>query len=288
MLKTLISKYLLILKSQYFSLLLLGWIYYFINLKLWAWAVTEWESGYFIYFDSWIPWMDSCLECDNSTEWTTWSDNMYLDSSNQCIFCSDGEYYDSTAKICRPCNNSWINKCAYQLKWFSWDSGQFFDLKKMMWVSSWDTNSIAITDDQLWGFSVWRSFNYYVNPKSQEIIELGTKAYPYKNIGLPFVEILNYHSHSNNSINIYVMENTDNYMLWNSNYIINITSVSVQSYSLMSTSTQKYANIYIKNKDVSMFANKTIFWILKDNTLRLHDKINYELVMDEEISNSKC
>ena len=232
--------------------------------------------------------MDSCTECDNSTEWTAWSDNMYLDSSNQCIFCSDGEYYDSTAKLCRPCSNSWINKCAYQLKWFSWDSGQFFDLKKMMWVSSWDANSIAITDDQLWGFSVWRSFNYYVNPNSQEIIELGTKAYPYKNIGLPFVEILNYHSHSNNSINIYVMENTDNYMLWNSNYIINITSVSVQSYSLISTSTQKYANIYIKNKDVSMFANKTIFWILKDNTLKLNDKINNELIMNEEILNSKC
>ena len=86
MLKILISKYILILRSQYFSLLLLGWIYYFINLKLWAWAVTEWESGYFIYFDSWIPWMDSCTECDNSTEWTAWSDNMYLDSSNQCIF----------------------------------------------------------------------------------------------------------------------------------------------------------------------------------------------------------
>ena len=287
MLKTLISKYLLILRSQYFSLLLLWWIYYFINLKLWAWAATEWESGYFIYFDSWIPWMDSCLECDNSTEWTAWSDNMYLDSNNQCTFCSDGEYYDSTAKLCRPCNNSWINKCAYQSKWFSWDSGQFFDLKKMMWVSSWDTNSIAITDDQLWGFSVWRSFNYYVNPNSQEIIELGTKAYPYKNIGLPFVEILNYHSHSNNSINIYVMENTDNYMLWNSNYVINITSVSVQSYSSISASTQKYANIYIKSKDVSMFTNKTIFWILKDNTLRLHDKINYKLMMEDEISSSK-
>ena len=254
---------------------------------MWSWVVTECEKGYFLDFDTWTPWMDSCTECDNSTEWTAWNDNMYLDSSNHCTFCSDGEYYDSTAKLCRPCNNSWINKCAYQLKWFSWDSGQFFDLKKMMWVSSWDANSIAITDDQLWGFSVWRYFNYYVNPNSQEIIELGTKAYPYKNIGLPFVEILNYHSHSNNSINIYVMENTDNYMLWNSNYVINITSVSVQSYSSISTSTQKYTNIYIKNKDVSMFSNKSIFWILKDNTLRLLDKINYELMMEDEISSSK-
>jgi hypothetical protein len=41
-----------------------------------------------------------------------------------------------------------------------------------------------------------RSHEYYVNSESEEVIELGTKEFPFKSASLPFIEIFNYFSHS--------------------------------------------------------------------------------------------
>ena len=90
-------------------------------------------------------------------------------------------------------------------------------------------------------------------------MELGTKSYPFKNIGLPFIEIVNYHSHTSRTINVYVMENTDNNMLWMSNFVINMTLVTVQSYSSSTSATPQNSNIYIKNEGVSMVSSQTNF-----------------------------
>ena len=71
-----------------------------------------------------------------------------------------------------------------------------------------------------------------MNSNSQEIIELGTKQYPYKTIGLAFVEIQNFHSNSERSIYVYLMNgnHTYDYLLKNANFIINITQVTVMRY----------------------------------------------------------
>ena len=63
------------------------------------------------------------------------------------------------------------------------------------------------------------------------MVELGTKAHPYKNLGFVFVELLNYHSHYDQNISIYVMENTNNYIYVENSFIVNITLVEMLSYS---------------------------------------------------------
>jgi hypothetical protein len=123
-----------------------------------------------------------------------------------------------------------------------------------------------------------------VDPESTEIIELGTKAFPYKNIGLPFVEILNYHSHSERTINIYLKEYTENLLLWKSNYIINITQVNVETYSTTNIGVIGRADILIKMRDVVMLTSKTVFNIMKHTTLLLDENLPQDQIPADEIS----
>ena len=102
----------------------------------------------------------------------------------------------------------------------------------MKWVSECASNEVFIQDPQLRNFKLCRPTDYYVDPDSSEIIELGTKKYPYKNIALVFIEILNFHSNSNRSISIFLKEFTTSYVMQAKNYIINMTSVSIDSYSV--------------------------------------------------------
>ena len=252
---------------------------------LWSSAQDAWSTGYYLFSGSCQKWMDIWVDWVDGTSWTACPNNMYLDSSNQWKLWENGEYYDSTSQIWRSCNGNCKNLWAYQSFCFDCPSGQNFHLKKMTWIESWDSSSIPITDAQFWGKSIWREFNYYINPNSQEIIELGTQAYPFKNIGLAFVEILNYHSHSNRTINVYLLENTDNYLLWKSNFVINMTLVVVQSYSVNTPSSPQMANIFIKSEGVSMLSSQTVFWILMDNSLRLDMILHTDLMEADEISN---
>ena len=83
------------------------------------------------------------------------------------------------------------------------------------------------------------------------------------------MEILNYHSHSDNNITVKVKEFTENQLLYEMNYIINITQVTVETYSDSGTGIPGYANITIKDQDVVLITSKSVFNIMKHSSLRL-------------------
>ena len=69
-----------------------------------------------------------------------------------------------------------------------------------------------------------------MNPLSESVVELGTQTHPYKDIKSAFVEILNFHSHTERTIKVYVMEGSTIYV--NSpTYFVNITHVLIESYT---------------------------------------------------------
>lgn len=104
------------------------------------------------------------------------------------------------------------------------------------------------------------------------MIELGTKKYPYKNVALPFVEILNFHSHSNRSVNIYLKEYSVNYINQKRNYIINMTKVNIESYSTI-VSTPSSASLYGVDKTLNVWSAGTITNLLVNDTLKFSSKI---------------
>ena len=78
---------------------------------------------------------------------------------------------------------------------------------------------------------VCRSFTLYVDPSSTSVIELGTIDHPYKEFESVVAELMNFHTHNDRSINVYIMEETINYWLQSSSYVSNITSLNLQVYS---------------------------------------------------------
>ena len=121
---------------------------------------------------------------------------------------------------------------------------------------------------------IWRDFDYYVDSSSISLVELGTYSYPYKSIGLVFVELMNYHSHSNRTINVYLKEGTTNELQIAKNYIINTTLVNFKSYSTSSTSTSQKAILMMKDTNVTMFSPLTLFNILNSTSLNFNAVIS--------------
>ena len=132
------------------------------------------------------------------------------------------------------CGGSCSSLCAYQSFWFEWPLGEFLDLDSLSWVSIWNsTTQIELNDPLLSGIPLCRSLVFYVDPLSPSSVELGTITHPYKELESVFLELFNVQSHSKGNITIKIREDTTNY-LNEGTYIMNITQVRIESYSLKS------------------------------------------------------
>jgi hypothetical protein len=77
-----------------------------------------------------------------------------------------------------------------------------------------------------------------VNPRSTSSTELGTQAHPYKDLESVFVELMNFHSHSDRNITVYIMEYSTVFASVMT-HITNITQVHFESYSKVSITPSK-------------------------------------------------
>ena len=147
-----------------------------------------------------------------------------------------------------------------------------FDTDTLQWVSDWTNTKSVINSTDLSIPLVCRSNNFYVDVYSESLIELGTRQYPYKSIRTLFVELINHHSNQDKSVTIYLKENQKHYMEDGTNYILNITNVTITTY------TDEQA-ILFKAKFIptgisqSALSQKTAFSLLSNTSLKLDDII---------------
>ena len=161
-----------------------------------------------------------------------------------------------------------------------WNSSQVLDLTSYTCVNSWNTTTSVLLSDAQFGIaSFCRSFDYYVDPTSTAVVELGTMQFPYKSLALVFVEMLNYHANTARTINIYLKENTESYVDLGFNYIINMKTVNIKPYSSTSSSPSKATIIAGEQNSPSSanitayFNNGTTFNLLKNTQLRKSQQI---------------
>ena len=219
-------------------------------------------------------WDTSWLTCTNSTQWTSWTDYMYLNSTTGLWqFWSDGEYYDYTFEVWRSCAGKCNGICQYQKLWYQWNSGQLYDLELLNWTSTWDSPKQKIVSSQYNSPSIWRSTNYYIDPQSSQILELGTQKYPYKYARSAFSEILNQFSHSESNIIIYIKENTASYIEDYTTFLLNITSVTIQTYS-DSSSTAGSATVIGTTVHQPEVNGKAQFSILNSTSINIDQAIS--------------
>ncbi|CAI2376317.1 unnamed protein product [Moneuplotes crassus] len=210
----------------------------------------------------------SCQTCDSSNVCTSCPDSMRLNStSNQCEFCPDGQFYLKITDTCMSCGSSCLTLCAYKPECYECPIGEYYDLDNSQCVASCDpVTQVPINSTQTENKAYCRGFDYYVNSRSTEVVELGTKEFPYKNLKLVFIELLNYLSHRDITVNIYVRETTTNYLELNKNYIINITNVNIMPYSLINPD-PKYTNLILTDSAAPTLNSWTKYSLLQTDAL---------------------
>jgi hypothetical protein len=158
-----------------------------------------------------------------------------------------------------------------------------FDLNAKQCVSTWNsTSQILIEDSKLSISKVWRSLNYYIDPNSDSVVELGTQAHPYKDLASVFLELENYHSNTDRNITIFLKEESNNYIGLNSSRILNITQVKLTTYP---------ENIFTKRATItgvnsiagySDHVYPTLFHLIKTQTSDYLFKIFSQITSDRE------
>jgi hypothetical protein len=84
-----------------------------------------------------------------------------------------------------------------------------------------------------------RSLTYYVDASSSSSTELGTQDHPYKNYEPINVELMNFHTGNDRSVQVYVREQTINYMLQAKTFVSNITAFAITTYSNVRANPEK-------------------------------------------------
>ena len=117
-----------------------------------------------------------------------------------------------------------------------------------------------------------RSNELYVDIYSESPIELGTKQYPYKSAKALFIELLNYHSNQDKSVAIYLKENQNHYIEDGTSFVLNITNVTITTYS--NEDTAIFRAKLIPTRIIQSAENyKTAFSLLANTTLMLDEVV---------------
>ena len=199
-----------------------------------------------------------------------------------CRFWSSDQYYDPTYQIWRNCDSKWTGDWKGRLQWFTWDSAYVIDLESSSCVETWSSSKLLLSGSQYSTGKVCRETNFYVDPSSSEVIELGTKVLPYKTMRAVFSEILNNLSHTKSSITIYLKENTNVFVNDEANYMVNMTSVKILSYSNNSSFPGK-AFLIPTQITLPTTHDRTLFHILNNLDLDLNKAMKGGSLTDYEI-----
>jgi hypothetical protein len=142
-----------------------------------------------------------------------------------------GKYMDITSGECRDWNSNWNKLWSYQKSCFECDSNQFLDVDTLSCVTTCQDGQLEISNNQFNVGKIWRSLNFYVDPTSGKMLELGTKEYPYRSFKAVSSEILNQYSYLQINITIYLKEGIKIYIEDDTTYFVNLHSVTMTSYS---------------------------------------------------------
>ena len=207
-------------------------ICFFVIIDMLLVVSMQWDIGYYLHNNSWLQWESSCKTWSDGASCDTCEDYMFLNfDTSLWDFWDEGTYHDKNTAQCRSWEGSWLENWGYQSTCFECPEGQVFDTETFEWVSTWENQKSIIMGSIYAIPRIWRNKEIYVNSQSTSLIELGTRNHPYRSIKSAFSEIFNHYSNRDNSVIIYLAEGQRYYMEDATNYILNITNVTITSYS---------------------------------------------------------
>ena len=120
----------------------------------------------------------------------------------------------------------------YRLQWFECPTPQIFNLETLSWVASWNIDEILIDSVNIHGLKVCRKLVYYVNPHSEQILELGTRNFPYKSINMVMLEIFDFISGTNNEVTVRLSSAAEHEFLHGGSFLYNLKKIIFEPYNV--------------------------------------------------------
>ena len=88
--------------------------------------------------------------------------------------------------------------------------------------------------------------DYYVNPESESVLELGTLLHPYKNINILFRDLFEFGSQTNLNITVHLLLSTEHYLSHSDLFLYNMTNITFQPYQTSDNSTSEITDSDLK------------------------------------------
>ena len=132
-------------------------------------------DGYFSNNGVWTKWATTWYTCTNATEWETCYNRILNNSTKLWEFWPYRQFYSAQVDMWSDWKGSWRNEWGYQDEWYVCPAGMKFDLTLFTCVNNCTSTQVYINDPILKNIPVWRDTVYYVDSKSLQPIELGTK-----------------------------------------------------------------------------------------------------------------
>ena len=129
------------------------------------------------------------------------------------------------------------------------------------------TTTYTLSSDPITTLDFCRPMTYYVDANSEQVMELGTIEYPFRDINLVFVELNNQHQHTNRTIDIYVKEETKSYLTTDFIQIVNITQININSYTEGSFNDPNSIHFVLVSSMFDMHAIKSLFNLIQNGTI---------------------
>ncbi|CAI2360922.1 unnamed protein product [Moneuplotes crassus] len=147
--------------------------------------------------------------------------------SGLCMNCDEGQYFDRVSMSCQLCGSSCAYDCIHQPSCFNCPEDQFLDLETLSCVDICDTKKISVKSEHLNLNKVCKNPSIFIDHFSSEVLELGTRAYPYRTMKSASAEVINQYSNTSIEISIYTK---DTYVETDTFYAYNMSSVKILSH----------------------------------------------------------
>ena len=122
--------------------------------------------------------------------------------------------------------------CKYQTRCFECQNNQIFSLLLMQCVDSCEENEIQVQSNFIYGLKIWRNLDFFVNPFSESVLELGTRDHPYKTFDIVFRDLFNFLSGQERNVTVNLLQSTTHHFLHHDVYLYGMHNVTFLPYSL--------------------------------------------------------
>ena len=106
---------------------------------------------------------------------------------------------------------------------------------------------------------VCRNLDYYVNPVSESVLELGTSKHPYKSLHVLFRDLFNFVEGVEIPVVVHLLQSETLELTHNDLFIYNIQNITFRPYMLNDVGATFDEDLTIKSKILKKYSGKLVF-----------------------------